>query len=146
MTFADRLREAMEVKTCSQVEIVEKTGVSREVLRGYLNGDYEPVYDVTCALAKALNINPSWLMGFDGTVMELEYNDNINHPAHYTQGKYEAIDIILDAVKDLPPREAVCVNNILKYILRYHYKNGLQDIKKCRWYVDKLVEIMEEEV
>jgi len=144
MTFADRLNEAMEVKGCSQVEIVEKAGVSREVLRRYLNEEYEPTYTGVCALAKALNVNPGWLMGFDGTVMELEYNDSVNHPVHYTQGKYEVIDIILDAVKDLPPKEAVCVNNILKYILRYHYKNGLQDIKKCKWYVDKLVEIMEE--
>ena len=143
MKFADRLNEVMKVKSYSQVEIAEEAGISREVLRAYLNGDYEPTYDGTCALAKALDISPSWLMGFDGTVMELEYNDNINHPAHYTHGKYEAIDIILDAVKDLPPTEAVCVNNILKYILRYHYKNGLQDVKKCRWYVDKLIEIME---
>lgn len=67
----------------------------------------------------------------------------VDHPKHYVQGKYEVIDIILEAVKDLPPQQAVCVANIIKYILRYHYKNGLQDVKKAQWYMNKLINIME---
>jgi len=69
--------------------------------------------------------------------------DMVNHPSHYTQGKYETIDIIEDKVKDLPPFEAVLVGHILRYITRYHYKNGLQDVKKCKWYVDKLISMLE---
>lgn len=70
-----------------------------------------------------------------------EKEDMVNHPRHYTQGKYETIDIIEDVVKDLPPFEAVCVGNILRYITRYHCKNGLTDIEKARWYTDKLIDV-----
>jgi len=70
-----------------------------------------------------------------------EKEDLVNHPKHYTQGKYETIDIIEDVVKDLPPFEAVCVGNILRYITRYHCKNGLTDIEKARWYTDKLIDV-----
>ena len=63
----------------------------------------------------------------------------INHPNHYTQGKYEVIDIIENATKDLKGIQAVCVGNVLKYILRFQYKNGVEDIKKAKWYLDKLI-------
>lgn len=65
--------------------------------------------------------------------------DNINNPSHYNQYRVEVIDIIEDATKNLKGIEAVCVSNILKYILRYQFKNGIEDIKKCRWYIDKLI-------
>lgn len=66
-------------------------------------------------------------------------DDVINHPNHYTQGKYEVIDIIENATKDLKGIQAVCVGNVLKYILRFQYKNGVEDIKKAKWYLDKLI-------
>lgn len=77
---------------------------------------------------------------FDEWEPKEETEDMVNHPKHYTSGKYETIDIIEDKVKDLPPFEAVCVGNILRYITRYNYKNGLQDIEKARWYTDKLID------
>ena len=52
--------------------------------------------------------------------------DNVNHPKHYTQGKIEVIDFILDQ------KMGYLESNILKYICRYKYKNGLEDLKKAR--------------
>ena len=80
---------------------------------------------------------------FDEWEKAEEKEDLVNHPKHYTQGKYEVIDIIMEAVKDLPPEQAVCVGHIIRYIMRYKYKNGLQDVKKCKWYIDKLINLME---
>lgn len=65
--------------------------------------------------------------------------DNVNHPSHYTQGKYEVIDIIEDATINLTGIKAVCVANVLKYILRFQYKNGIEDLKKAKWYLDRLI-------
>jgi hypothetical protein len=31
----------------------------------------------------------------------------------------------------------------MKYVWRYRYKNGVEDLKKARWYMDKLIEIEE---
>lgn len=72
-----------------------------------------------------------------------ELIDNVNHPNHYTQGKYEVIDIIEDITKD--GFEGYLVGNILKYISRYKYKNGLEDLKKSRFYLNKLIEVKENE-
>lgn len=65
--------------------------------------------------------------------------DNVNHPKHYTQGKIEVIDFILD--QKMPYLES----NILKYICRHRYKNGLEDLKKAQWYINKLIEVTENE-
>jgi hypothetical protein len=63
--------------------------------------------------------------------------DNINHPAHYTTGKIETIDYIEDM--------GYIEGNIIKYISRYKYKNGLEDVKKARWYVNRLISKLEAE-
>lgn len=66
--------------------------------------------------------------------------DIINHPAHYETGKYECIDVMREALGD----EAVkgfCKCNAFKYIYRSNRKNGIEDIKKAKWYIDKLIEM-----
>lgn len=69
--------------------------------------------------------------------------DMVNHPAHYTQGGIECIDAIKAAVTGITGMEAVCTGNIIRYIWRWKFKNGLEDLKKCRWYIDKLIEEVE---
>lgn len=75
------------------------------------------------------------------TMESIKY-DNVNHPAHYNTGKYESIDVMVEtqgaeAVKDF------CVCNAFKYIYRHKNKNGLEDIKKAIWYLNKYVELEE---
>ena len=64
--------------------------------------------------------------------------DVVNHPSHYTQGRFETIDVIADA---LTPEmlEGFCIGNVLKYVLRYRHKNGVEDLRKARWYLDKAI-------
>jgi hypothetical protein len=66
-------------------------------------------------------------------------SDPVNHPAHYTSGKIETISII----EDQGILEPFCVGNILKYITRYRHKNGVDDLRKARWYLDKLISHLE---
>ena len=65
--------------------------------------------------------------------------DIVNNPSHYTQGKVECIDAIESAVTGLMGFEAVCTGHIIRYIWRWKFKNGLLDLKKCRYYLDKLI-------
>lgn len=70
-------------------------------------------------------------------------NDIVNHPGHYETGKFECIEVMqealgVDAVKDF------CICNAFKYIYRHKRKNGLEDIKKAKWYIDKFIELSEE--
>lgn len=64
----------------------------------------------------------------------------INHPVHYTAGKVECIDAIESATCDLTGIEAVCTANIIKYVWRWKLKNGVEDLEKASWYLQKLIE------
>ena len=65
--------------------------------------------------------------------------DLVNHPPHYTKASVETIDIIKAMTENLTGIEAVCVGNIVKYTHRFKYKNGIEDLKKARWYLNKLI-------
>ena len=65
--------------------------------------------------------------------------DPDNHPQHYTRGGIECIDAIAAAVQDLPGKEAWLVGQIIKYVWRYKWKNGAEDLEKARFYLDRLI-------
>lgn len=65
--------------------------------------------------------------------------DNVNHPSHYTQGAIECIDAIKEATKGLFGIEAVCTGNIIKYVWRWKFKNGVEDLHKADWYLQRLI-------
>lgn len=64
-TTAERLREILSIRDIKQVEITEKTGISKGALSSYLSGRYIPKQDNIYKLAKVLDVNPAWLMGLD---------------------------------------------------------------------------------
>lgn len=73
--------------------------------------------------------------------------DNVNHPAHYqTSSGLEAIDVIEAFTEGLTGWEAVLTGNVIKYILRWKNKNGLEDLKKARWYLDRLITKIERRI
>lgn len=69
--------------------------------------------------------------------------DAVNHPAHYTQGRVECIDALAAATTGLRGIEAVCTANAIKYLWRWGQKNGVEDLKKARWYIDHLIAALE---
>ena len=66
--------------------------------------------------------------------------DNVNSPDHY-QGKVECIDCIESATAGLNGIEAFCTGNAIKYLYRWKHKNGIEDLKKAKWYIDKIISI-----
>ena len=70
--------------------------------------------------------------------------DMVNHPSHYNQGGIECIDAIKAATVSKTGIEAVCTANAIKYLWRYEEKNGIEDVKKARWYIDRLIKELEE--
>lgn len=69
----------------------------------------------------------------------------VHHPAHYTAGKVECIDAIEAATTGLEGIQAVCTGNVIKYVWRFSRKNGVEDLRKARWYLDKLIKEVEQE-
>lgn len=72
-------------------------------------------------------------------------NDKINHPDHYTHGGIECIDAIEAATTGLEGTEAVCTGNALKYLWRWKFKNGVEDLLKAMWYIQRLIDLLDEQ-
>lgn len=68
--------------------------------------------------------------------------DNVNHPSHYETGKFECIDVMLET-QGVEAVKNFCICNAFKYLYRHDNKNGLEDIKKARWYIDKYIFLTE---
>ncbi len=69
--------------------------------------------------------------------------DNVNHPSHYETGKFECIEVMtevfgVEAVQDF------CMCNAFKYLYRHRRKNGKEDIQKAQWYINKYLELEEQ--
>jgi hypothetical protein len=65
----------------------------------------------------------------------LARREAVNHPSHYNTGKIEVIEAIEDWKLDFH------AGNVVKYVARHqHKKNPVEDLKKARWYLDRLIE------
>lgn len=69
--------------------------------------------------------------------------DAVNSPSHYCTAKYECIDIMLET-QGIDAVLNFCLCNAFKYLYRHNKKNGIEDIKKCKWYLDKYIELFED--
>lgn len=69
----------------------------------------------------------------------LEY-DAVNHPKHYKETSLECIETMTIAFGANEIANYCCVN-AYKYLFRYRTKNGLEDLKKANWYLDKCHEL-----
>lgn len=82
-----------------------------------------------------------WISPIEGMKKE----DLVNHPKHYkTESGLETIDVIEAFTDGLEGIEATDTGNIIKYICRWKKKNGLQDLKKAQWYLNHLINKVEE--
>lgn len=83
-----------------------------------------------------------WEKVYGGVTNECTTEDNVQHPAQYTGGSIECIDAMaetqgVEAVKNF------CICNSFKYLWRHGKKNGVEDVKKAAWYLNKFIELEE---
>jgi hypothetical protein len=71
---------------------------------------------------------------------ETPIEDIVNHPAHYTQGGIECIDA-MKAAFGADELAVYCKIAAFKYIWRCEHKNGLEDVKKAVWYLNKYIDL-----
>ncbi len=69
----------------------------------------------------------------------IELSKLVNHPDHYTNSSIETIDMIESITAE--GFHYYLEGNILKYLARYRHKNGIQDLQKALWYLNKLIEV-----
>ena len=64
--------------------------------------------------------------------------DSVNHPSHYETGKFECIEVMEEALgRDVV--KGFCIGNAFKYLYRAKRKNGLEDLKKAQWYLNRVI-------
>ena len=71
---------------------------------------------------------------------KLPFDDPVNHPKHYETGKYECIDVMVET-QGIEAVKNFCICNAFKYVYRHKNKNGVEDIRKAIWYLDKYAEL-----
>ena len=112
-------------------------------LRGYIWGWLSKYinnkdFDGNEQAVKSIDFYLDWFVDHVNELEDTEM-DNVNKPQHYTYGEYECIDVIKEITKDLTGEEAFCIGNAIKYLWRWKHKNGIEDVKKARWYLDRLI-------
>lgn len=74
-------------------------------------------------------------------------NSPVDHPNHYNRGGTEVIKIIEQSMEHVAmtpyPMVGFCIGNVIKYLLRFPAKGGVEDLKKARWYLERLISTME---
>jgi len=72
-------------------------------------------------------------------------NNLVNHPSHYTSGKVECIDALEAMASGYDDSvQALLACQVVKYIWRAPLKgNQLQDLKKAKWYLDRMISGLE---
>jgi len=73
-------------------------------------------------------------------------SDEVNHPEHYTKGDIETLDFINDRLKHggLLANQSFFWASAIKYLDRHPHKgNPVQDLEKCKFYIDKLIKSYE---
>ena len=75
-------------------------------------------------------------------MMAEKEQDMVNHPKHYNESGIECIDALEAMLWDV--LESYFQGYIAKYLWRYKYKNGVEDLKKAQWYLNKLIGVIDE--
>lgn len=77
---------------------------------------------------------------------EFKKVEMVEHPQHYNQGNIECIDA-MESAFGVDEVAAFCKLNAFKYIWRAGDKlNTVEDLKKARWYIDKIIEIQTRDI
>ena len=82
-----RIRKALSVRNMTQTELCAKARVSKSTLSEYLSGKYEPKQDKAYIIAKALDVNPAWLMGFDAPMEIADIQKSSPSQPELTEGE-----------------------------------------------------------
>jgi len=103
------------------------------------------IYEIFNTEEEAKSFKQNLEMKSKGNNFVGSMKDNIN-PSHYKQGKVECIDAIESATVNKTGIAAVCTGNVIKYIWRCEDKNGLEDLIKAKWYIEKYIKEYEQHI
>lgn len=84
--------------------------------------------------------NKAYIVANDQSIQDI-----VNHPNHYNSYSREVIDTMQGSMTT-EEFKGYLKGNVMKYINRYQFKNGVEDLKKSQWYLNKLTKIVDDEI
>ena len=85
-----------------------------------------------------------WIKRLDYPINHGKLEDIVNHPSHYETGKFECFDVMREIYGD-DFMKHFCIGNAFKYMYRFPRKNGVEDVRKAKRYLEIFLEIVDEE-
>lgn len=126
--FSKRLKETMITRGITQSDLSAMTSIRASSISDWLNDKYSPKQDKIAIIAKALNVSPAWLMGYDEVESEEQkgyYDDpEVAKLANEIKNDPE-LRLLLDAKRSLSKEDMESVINITKSLLRK--ERGFED-------------------
>ena len=119
-------------------DVIKKDWTSYEI-----ENDFGKICSDTSALFEPVTEKLEYYSNTDKMTKKIwnDILDNVEHPSHYCRGGIECIDAI-EASLGKDEFTGFLRGNIIKYVWRYRDKNGLEDLKKAQWYLNKLIEVV----
>ena len=130
--------------------------------RGYSNFVEGSVYATTHSSKPLKEAIDDWFKGSNGVTSEDFWYDTVSKPKHYMlfaaeelrkEEGIEVRDVIEKLVSKIPQGEGMTIPlrwdtslfvsdyvQMMQYLMRFMDKNGKEDLKKARWYLDKLID------
>ena len=112
---ASRISAALQIRNMKQTELCELTGIPKSAMSQYIKGSFEPKQDRIYLIAKALDVNEAWLMGFDVPMARYDYqkkNDQLVELITLLRKDNEFADMV-QMLSELTPEQKVSVKQIL---------------------------------
>lgn len=127
-----------------KIKIFNGEEIKAEEIQLEVGKKYEaiPMYYITADTDCPIAVYQDGFVPVENYTAITEEEDIINKPKHYTQTGIEAIDYL----KMTMPNEAFkgfLEGNVKKYMHRFRFKNGIEDLKKANWYLNKLIKELE---
>jgi len=145
--FIKRLQTSMDQSKINQSELSELSGISKQRISGYLKGEYEPKSKPIYALAKALGVSASWLMGLNEGVPSTpptSFTDEEYQHRHekavkkfgvyYPQAERDKISKVMTAILATNPglkAQIECQTEILKCCFSESLEQNNFDLRHC---------------
>lgn len=128
----------------NKIKIFNGEEIKAEEIQLEVGKKYEaiPMYYITADTDCPIAVYQDGFVPVENYTAITEEEDIINKPKHYTQAGIEAIDYL----KMTMPNEAFkgfLEGNVKKYMHRFRFKNGIEDLKKANWYLNKLIKELE---
>ena len=111
-----RIREAMDKAGMKQVDLAEKTGMSKSAISRYISGEYEPKQKALYRMGRALDVAEMWLAGYDIPMERPAAQKENDALADLTERIRQDKDFraIVLGMSALNPEQLEAVRNLLK--------------------------------